>query len=344
MRTGRWFGRALGITPLLVALAYGQDVSVPPALLDRAMAMFPKAAPPVQMSYRVDVRMNHLGFAVTNYAVTDANGDLGAVSRIQSFPGAVVPVDCLVLCDKDGRMLKASNLTPWKVNGRDVDVTGLLKVMAGYNMEELKQPLTVLCNGIALAAKSDAMEQLAKPPAGYTLDLEHKILMPGAKLPKITIPTLAGPPFDSAALGGAPLIVVFVSMYHSRSDEFVAMMEECRRLMAGNPAVGAAMKKVRVLYVAGGKPADVTAFAKSVHLAPELVAADATDTVQKLFQVPFKPYTLMFDNDGVLKFVTPDLKQDELFGMLYLLCGGDPEGKGADAAPAGAPDDGKGEK
>ncbi len=343
MRSKCWPGIAFGVTMLLVALAHGQDVSVPPALLTRAMAMFPAAAPPVQMTYRVDVRLNHLGVAVTNYSVSDATGELGVVSRIQSFPGATVPVDCLVLCDKDGRMVKAANLTPWKIAGRNVDVSGLLKVMAGYNMEEMKQPLGVLCNGMALAAKAGAMEQLAKPPAGYTLNLEHKILVPGAALPKITIPTLAGTSLDSAKLAGAPLIVAFVSMHHTRSDGFVAMLENGRRLMAANPAVGAAMKQVRVLYVVGGKAADVAEFAKGVRLGAELVAADPADTVQKLFQVPFKPYVLMFDGQGKLKFNSPDLKEDELLGLLYLLCGGDPSGKGADTAPPGAPDDGKGD-
>lgn len=305
---------------------YAQDVSIPPKLLDAASAMFPGGTPPFKMEYGIDLRMNHLGVKVTNYKMSDANGELGSVSRIESSGSADVQVDCLVYCNKKGQLIQAVNLKPWEIDGRNVDVATLLQVLAGSNMENMKKPLTTLLNGLALSANVDDMQELAKPPKDFTLNLQNKILVPGAKLPKIVIPFLDGTTLDTSKVG-APLVLVFLSKHFESCSEFATMVEKTRKALEGNPIVGKTMKATCFAYIVGGSDKEVAAYARSLNLPKSQVAADKMDIMQKLFKVPFKPYVLMFDANGVLKANTPDLKKEELMGHFYMLAGGKPEEK-----------------
>lgn len=331
--------KALGLSLVALLLSTGtppvaaQQLEPPPAALDLAIAMFPGGKPPFKLTFSVDFNMNSLGYKVINYTLTGNGQELGAVSRVMALnpEGPAGMVDVLVRHDKDGRILHLASLKPWKVDGKEVDVTPLFKLLVGRKMAELRDPLNVMLNGLAAGAAVSGQKPLAQPPPGYQLDLTQKILTPGTKLANLKLMSLAGQVVSTEKMAG-PLVLLFGASKSPESDAMIKAMETARTGMPQNPKVKDVAAKMVVRYLISGDAAAAQSYAKSLNLDATLVTPDAGQQLAKLFQVPFKPYCLMYQTDGTLKYITPWRGEDELLGMIYLLCGGPTEGEG-DAQP-----------
>lgn len=319
---------ALLLTAALLP-ATAQQLEPPANAVDMAIAMFPEGQPPFKLTYSVDFNMHSMGYKVVNYILSGNGKELGTVSRVMALnpEGPAGMVDVLVRHDKDGRILHLASLKPWKVGDKELDPTPLFKLLVGRKMEDLRDPLNVLLNGLAAGATIGDQKPLAQPPAGYKLDLTQKILTPGAKLPNMKLMSLAGQVVGTDKLAG-PLVLFFAGVNSPETDAMVKVMETARTGMPQNPKVKDVAAKMIVRYVVPGETAKVQAYAKTAALDPSLVLVDTNQQLAKLFQVPFKPYCMMYEANGTLKYITPWRGEEELLGMIYLLCGGPAEGEG----------------
>ncbi len=314
-------GTRLGLALLLLILplaARGQNLTAEPGMLDQALRLFPEAktAPgPFRLEFKADVRMHASGFEVRNFALLSGERSLGMVSHVKSIlpEGLGSQVEYLVCYDARGQVVDLVPLREWRVGEQVVDIEPLLSFLRGKDPQQVQQAVLILMSSVAAAAGTQTMKPPAGPPKGYTVNLEQKILTPGAKLPPLKSKDLNGNDFDSTALGDKPLVLVFCSPRSQRCPEMAAATEE----LLTWPRL---KDRVHLVYIVIGTDAEVHTFATQNKLSGT-VLADPTNQLSMLLKVPFKPYALFFDAQGELKMNVYWTEKPKLAGCLFQLLG-----------------------
>lgn len=335
LNSGKWCVKLIGVTAVCWAsFAVGQDVTVPPEVQDKAIKMYQGAEGPYKVKHRAHIRMHNLGFEITNYTVVADGEEAGTVSRVTSVvsKGYGKDVDVLVRFDKNGHIADMKNLKMWKSGGDAVSIKPLKSILMGRNPKDLAPAVNVLMSGLSNAADMTEKEAPPAPPEGYKLNLKQKILTTGAKMPKISATTLSDTKLNTANRNGGPWIFVFCSLKEgSRSDDMVKTVKEMAKVMSDDRIKDApkfkqihdAAEKLNLVYVyTYHKTEPVKQHIKELGLNPENVIVDQNNLLTKAFQIPFKPYALMFSKKGVLKANAPWQGQSQLRGMMYKVLGG----------------------
>ncbi len=321
--------KILTVLVMMMSIAgFAQDVSVPPNVLDAATLMFQDANPPFKLEFKVDFNMNTMGFKVMNYTMYSNDVEIGIVSRIMALhsEGSAKNVDMLVRYGAEGEILNMINLKPWKINGKTVNITPLMQMLAGKKMDDLRSPLNVLLNGLAAGATMQDAEPLAAPPKDFVLNLKQKILEPGATIPPMNFISLDDSQFSTKSMNG-PFAMFFISLQSSRCEDMIKSIEFARTGFPQNPELANVAKTMKVLYIIGGTKDKVAAFAERNKMDKSTVVCDPIDQLQKLYQIPFKPYGLMYNKEGIMLNNVIWEGAEELLGTFYMLCGGKDDGE-----------------
>ncbi len=319
------------LTVLVMAMSvagFAQDVSVPPNVLDAATLMFKDSSPPFKLEFKVDFNMNTMSFKVMNYTMYSNDVEIGIVSRVMALhsEGPATNVDMLVRYGNKGEILNLINLKPWKIKGKTVSITPLMQMLAGQRMADLRTPLNVLLNGLAAGVTLQDAEPLTAPPKDFVLNLKQKIIEPGAKIPPMNFTFIDDSQFSTKSMTG-PLAMFFISLQSSRCEAMIKSIEFARTGFPQNPEVADIAKTMKVIYIIGGTKDNIAAFAERNKMDKSTVVCDPTDQLQKLYQIPFKPYGLMYNVDGIMVNNVIWEGEAELLGTFYMLCGGKDDGE-----------------
>ncbi len=311
---------------MMMVASYAQDVSVPPNVLDAASMMFEDSAPPYKLEYKINMNINDMGIQIINYTMFSNDVEIGIVSRIKSLHTAdsAKVVDMIIRFTKEGEIQNMINLNPWEVNGEEVNINPLIQMLSGRKMSELTSPFNTLLNGIAAAEKMQDAEALPAPPKDFVLNLKQQILEPGAVLPPISFKFINNTTLSTKSLN-APIAMFFISIKSSRCEEMIKTIEMAKKAFPQNQETAELAKKMKIIYVVGGKEDQVAKFAKRNKLDASTVVADSADQLQKMFKIPFKPYGLMYKDNVLLNNVLWQ-GEAELLGTFYMFLGGKDDG------------------
>jgi len=297
--------------------AMAQPVGVAPQLLEKAIGLFPEAKGPYEMRFKSDIRMHHLGFQITNYSFMAGGKEAGGVTRVTSIihEGVASNVDVLARYDDQGKIIGIVNLKPWKEGQQEIGIEPFLAFLIGKDPTKYIDAIMILTAGLASGVKMADVQAPPPPPKDFVLDLRQKIFEPGATLPVLKAKDLTGKDFDTSAFKNRPLIMVFTSPNCIRCDDMI------NALAKGLPLLDK-KRMVTTVYLITSEEADARNYVKRLAI-KETAIAEPMDHVSRLFQVPFKPYILMFDK-GQLKYNVLWESEERLFGYLYLLIEGKP--------------------
>lgn len=292
-----------------------QPVKVTPELKEAAIGLFPDTGGPYELRFKSDIRMHRMGFQIINYTLLAGGSEAGVVTRVTSIlkEGPAGSIDLLARYDDAGRLVGLRSLTSRDEKAGEAGVEGMFMMLLGKDPRKYKDAVNIVMNGLAAGVSLMDVREPEAPPEGFVLDLRQKILTPGAKLPSIKATDISGKELDTAKLQKSPLIMVFISPTCIRCDDMVSALERGLDLSGKR-------NTVTVAYIVSSEQTDAEAYAKRLGIG-DLTIAEPTDNVSKLFQVPFKPYALMFDK-GALRFNVPWEGEEKFMGLLYLLIEG----------------------
>ena len=297
--------------------AMAQPVGVSPQLLEKAIGLFPEARGPYELRFKSDIRMHHLGFQIINYTFLAGGKEAGGVTRITSViqEGVGSNVDVLARYDDQGKIMGIINLKPWKEGQKEMGIEPLVAFLIGKDPSRYVDAIMILAAGLASGAKMADVQAPPPPPKDFVLDLRQKILEPGARLPALKAKDLTGKDFDTSLFKDRPLVMVFTSPNCVRCDDMI------HALATGLPLLDK-KRMVTPVYLITSEEAEARNYVKRLGI-KETAIAEPMDQVSRLFQVPFKPYILMFDK-GQLKYNVLWENEERLLGYLYLLIEGKP--------------------
>lgn len=308
--------KILAACMLLVATAvWGEPYQIPAGMIETAAGMFPGAPAPHQLRYRSDISMDQLGFRLVNYDMYSAGNMVGQLSRLMSVENAELksPVDILIRFEKGGEISRIETFYPTQKerNAEPEYFQHLLGFYLNKRPAEQQMLVQIVANGLAAAQEMRGTNAPAAPPEGFTLDLTNRILTSGAALNPVSVTSVRGTVFDMNGYT-KPLALLFVS------PECV----ECRKMTdAIRFAESKAGKgKMQVIYIVAADAKNASAYAKSAKFDSGFVVADAAGMLAGLFQIPFKPYALMY-NKGVLQSNSAWEDEEKFLGLVVSLLG-----------------------
>jgi len=299
---------------VLAGSVVAQPLQVSSQLLETAIHLYPEASGPYKLTYSSDIRMHSQGFEVINYALTAQGAEVGKVVRVRSIAtqGSAAGIDVLVRYDDAGKIARILPVPLDEGKEADPALVSLLHYYQGRDPRALQPMVQILSGALAGGSLHSDLQAPAAPPEDYVLDLEHKIMTPGDKLPSFSAKDLAGKGFETKKESGK-VALVFSSPECIRCDDMLLAMEKGLDLSGKR-------KKVKVGYVIAADNADSKAYAERLDLNGQ-VLADPVDHLGKMFKIPFKPYALLFE-DGELKYLVTWEEESKLLGTLYLFVEG----------------------
>ena len=103
--------------------------------------------------------------------------------------------------------------------------------------------------------------------------------------------------------------LVFSSVNCNKCDEMLAVVEEFN-------AEEKYKDQYNLVYIIFGAEEDVKDYSASLNLTGTVVA-DPTGLLEKMFQVPFKPFMQCFEKGGALKYNAIHMDRSKTYGFLY---------------------------
>ena len=308
---------ALSLTTWLVLLHINlsaQKITVEPHILDAVVNSFPEAREsdgPFELEFNVDIRKDGAGFGINKYTLYSAGKSLGPVSIIQSsFQNPDKPViHAIVRYDDDGKILTFTPLEKWKIGEREIDLQLLAAIFVNTDIRDYRQSFHTLIDSLATGAKMAKVKAPTRPPKGKPIDLSEKTLKPGEKLPPLKATAIDGQVLDSQKLGGLPHILVFTS---PKCEKCLDVLKTIKDLVAMEPFNG----KCKVAYIVHGDKEESQTYASDLGL-EGLIIPDAQGLLTSLLKIPFKPYTLMVEPSGILKYNVYWTEKEKIAGAIY---------------------------
>jgi hypothetical protein len=179
------------------------------------------------------------------------------------------------------------------IDEEPVNLQLLMQLFTVANIEQLAEVVNIASTGLATAVKMRTK-----------IDLTDKMLPVGTKLPDIN-----GEEVTGKKLRKRQTALVFSSVNCNQCDVMLAVGEEFN-------AEAKYKDQYNLVYIIFGEEADVADYAGSLGLTGTVVA-DPTGLIEKMFQVPFKPFMQCFEKGGALNYNAVHMDRSKTYGFLY---------------------------